>query len=62
MFSEGLVDLQGMGMSNLSWECQMCQLGCLGMTVRASLFPSWTVHKMRVSFAVLSGLNLIGNA
>ena len=62
MFSECLVDLQGMGMRNLSWECQLCQLGCFGMTVRGSLFPSWTVYIMRLPFAVLSKLNLIGNA
>lgn len=62
MFSECLVDLQGMGMSNLSWECQMCQLGCFGMTVTASLFPSWTVHIMRLPFAVRSGLHHVGNA
>ena len=55
MILEGLVDLQRMGMSYLSWECQMCQLGCFGMMVTASRFTSWTVHIMRLPCAVLQG-------
>lgn len=62
MISEGLVDLQLMGMNYLSWECQMCQHGCFGMMVTASLFFFMDCPYNASSVCCASGLNHIGNA